>query len=42
MFTGQMCDLLFLFIVCPAGWRPGSDTIVPDVQKSKEFFSKQN
>uniref|UniRef100_A0A4W5PND9 thioredoxin-dependent peroxiredoxin n=1 Tax=Hucho hucho TaxID=62062 RepID=A0A4W5PND9_9TELE len=28
--------------VCPAGWRPGSDTIVPDVQKSKEFFSKQN
>ncbi|KAG9335936.1 hypothetical protein JZ751_003493 [Albula glossodonta] len=28
--------------VCPAGWRPGSDTIVPDVQKSKEYFSKQN
>ncbi|XP_029621109.1 peroxiredoxin-like [Salmo trutta] len=28
--------------VCPAGWRPGRDTIVPDVQKSKEFFSKQN
>ncbi|KAG7459523.1 hypothetical protein MATL_G00211480 [Megalops atlanticus] len=28
--------------VCPAGWKPGSDTIVPDVQKSKEFFSKQN
>jgi len=27
--------------VCPAGWKPGSDTIVPDVQKSKEFFSKQ-
>ncbi|KAJ8001753.1 hypothetical protein DPEC_G00172710 [Dallia pectoralis] len=27
--------------VCPAGWTPGSDTIVPDVQKSKEFFSKQ-
>ncbi|KAJ8404140.1 hypothetical protein AAFF_G00339130 [Aldrovandia affinis] len=26
--------------VCPAGWRPGSDTIVPDIQKSKEFFSK--
>uniref|UniRef100_A0A4W5LU22 Peroxiredoxin-1 n=1 Tax=Hucho hucho TaxID=62062 RepID=A0A4W5LU22_9TELE len=25
-----------------AGWRPGSDTVVPDVQKSKEFFSKQN
>ncbi|XP_055796749.1 peroxiredoxin-1-like [Salvelinus fontinalis] len=28
--------------VCPAGWRPGRDTIVPDSQKSKEFFSKQN
>ncbi|XP_063061792.1 peroxiredoxin-2 [Engraulis encrasicolus] len=27
--------------VCPAGWKPGSDTIVPDVQKSKEFFAKQ-
>uniref|UniRef100_A0A8D0CFE9 thioredoxin-dependent peroxiredoxin n=1 Tax=Scleropages formosus TaxID=113540 RepID=A0A8D0CFE9_SCLFO len=28
--------------VCPAGWKPGKDTIIPDVQKSKEFFSKQN
>ncbi|XP_029491027.1 peroxiredoxin-2-like [Oncorhynchus nerka] len=28
--------------VCPAGRRPGRDTIVPDIQKSKEFFSKQN
>uniref|UniRef100_A0A8C6R7S9 Peroxiredoxin-1 n=1 Tax=Nannospalax galili TaxID=1026970 RepID=A0A8C6R7S9_NANGA len=28
--------------VCPAGWKPGSDTIKPDVQKSKEYFSKQN
>ncbi|XP_044158035.1 peroxiredoxin-1 [Bufo gargarizans] len=27
--------------VCPAGWKPGSDTIKPDVQKSKEYFSKQ-
>ncbi|XP_038269932.1 peroxiredoxin-1 [Dermochelys coriacea] len=27
--------------VCPAGWKPGSETIKPDVQKSKEFFSKQ-
>nr|XP_056700321.1 peroxiredoxin-1 [Euleptes europaea] len=26
--------------VCPAGWQPGSDTIKPDVQKSKEYFSK--
>ncbi|KAM5319555.1 LOW QUALITY PROTEIN: protein MFI [Glossophaga mutica] len=27
--------------VCPAGWKPGSDAIRPDVQKSKEYFSKQ-
>ncbi|CAL8388663.1 unnamed protein product [Arctogadus glacialis] len=27
--------------VCPAGWQPGHDTIVPDIKKSKEFFSKQ-
>uniref|UniRef100_A0A7N8YL33 thioredoxin-dependent peroxiredoxin n=1 Tax=Mastacembelus armatus TaxID=205130 RepID=A0A7N8YL33_9TELE len=26
--------------VCPAGWKPGSATIIPDVEKSKEFFSK--
>lgn len=24
--------------VCPAGWNPGSDTIKPDVQGSKEYF----
>lgn len=30
-----------IFSVCPAGWKPGSDTIKPDVQKSKDFFSKQ-
>ncbi|KAK6302833.1 peroxiredoxin-1-like isoform X2 [Coregonus clupeaformis] len=28
--------------VCPAGWKPGSDTIKPDIQKSKDFFSKQH
>ncbi|CAD7668921.1 unnamed protein product [Nyctereutes procyonoides] len=27
--------------LCPAGLKPGSDTIKPDVQKSKEYFSKQ-
>ncbi|XP_002733057.1 peroxiredoxin-like [Saccoglossus kowalevskii] len=27
--------------VCPAGWKPGDDTIKPDVAKSKEYFSKQ-
>nr|AAU84951.1 thioredoxin peroxidase [Branchiostoma belcheri tsingtauense] len=27
--------------VCPAGWKPGADTIKPDVKNSKEYFSKQ-
>ena len=27
--------------VCPAGWKPSSDTIKPDVNKSKGYFSKQ-
>ncbi|XP_029474348.1 peroxiredoxin-1 isoform X2 [Rhinatrema bivittatum] len=26
--------------VCPAGWKPGSDTIKPDVLKSKDYFAK--
>ncbi|KAF6306956.1 peroxiredoxin 2 [Rhinolophus ferrumequinum] len=28
--------------VCPAGWKPGSDTIKPNVYDSKEYFSKHN
>lgn len=33
---------LFVFCaVCPANWKPGSDTIVPDVKKSKSYFGKQ-
>lgn len=27
--------------VCPAGWKPGGETIKPDIQKSKDYFSKQ-
>jgi len=27
--------------VCPANWKPGADTIKPDPEGSKEFFSKQ-
>lgn len=27
--------------VCPAGWKPGHDTIIPDPEKKKEFFKKQ-
>jgi len=28
--------------VCPAGWRPGSDTIVPDPQEKLKYFTKAN
>ena len=28
--------------VCPTGWKPGSDRIKPNVDDSKEYFSKQN
>eukprot|EP00761_Pharyngomonas_kirbyi_P011074 gb/GECH01011098.1/.p1 GENE.gb/GECH01011098.1/~~gb/GECH01011098.1/.p1 ORF type:complete len:196 (+),score=47.88 gb/GECH01011098.1/:1-588(+) len=28
--------------VCPANWTPGSDTIKPGVDSSKEYFKKQN
>merc|ERR1711937_560887 len=27
--------------VCPAGWRPGKDTMKPDPKGSKEYFGKQ-
>jgi len=27
--------------VCPANWKPGADTIKPNIKDSKEFFSKQ-
>lgn len=26
--------------VCPAGWTPGKDTMVPDPEKMKEYFDK--
>lgn len=28
--------------VCPAGWRPGKDTMKPDTKGSKSYFSKAN
>ncbi|XP_041357093.1 peroxiredoxin-like isoform X2 [Gigantopelta aegis] len=28
--------------VCPAGWKPGSDTMKPDPKGSKAYFSKAN
>jgi len=26
--------------VCPAGWRPGSDTIIPNPEEKLKYFSK--
>jgi len=28
--------------VCPAGWKPGADTIKPNVNDSKAYFNKNN
>lgn len=28
--------------VCPAGWKPGSDTIVPNPKEKTKYFSKNN
>nr|XP_033780106.1 peroxiredoxin-2 [Geotrypetes seraphini] len=28
--------------VCPAGWRPGSSTIIPNVRDSKAYFAKEH
>jgi peroxiredoxin (alkyl hydroperoxide reductase subunit C) len=28
--------------VCPAGWKPGGDTIIPDPSKKLQYFDKQN
>ena len=27
--------------VCPAGWKPGKDTIKPSLKESKAYFNKQ-
>uniref|UniRef100_A0A8D8LNL0 thioredoxin-dependent peroxiredoxin n=1 Tax=Cacopsylla melanoneura TaxID=428564 RepID=A0A8D8LNL0_9HEMI len=27
--------------VCPAGWKPGQDTIIPDPEKKKTYFNKK-
>ncbi|EDO28895.1 predicted protein [Nematostella vectensis] len=27
--------------VCPAGWKPGKDTIIPDPTQKKKYFEKQ-
>jgi len=27
--------------VCPAGWQPGADTIIPDPKEKLQYFKKQ-
>ena len=27
--------------VCPAGWKPGKDTIIPDAKDKLKYFQKQ-
>ena len=27
--------------VCPAGWTPGADTIIPDPKEKLQYFKKQ-
>ena len=33
---------LFSNAVCPAGWKPGKETMKPDVKGSKQYFEKAN
>lgn len=28
--------------VCPANWKPGAKTMIPDTKKSKEYFNSVN
>ncbi len=30
--------VFLLFQVCPAGWKPGSDTIIPDPKEKMKYF----
>jgi peroxiredoxin (alkyl hydroperoxide reductase subunit C) len=43
---GKMNEQIFRMIdnfdvlVCPAGWRPGADTIIPNPEEKLKYFSK--
>lgn len=32
--------LINLILVCPAGWHPGADTIIPNPAEKLKYFSK--
>ncbi|OZC07234.1 hypothetical protein X798_05759 [Onchocerca flexuosa] len=36
----SLCQFKGKYVVCPANWKPGSDTIKPEVKESKEYFGK--
>ena len=38
----QLTKNISYFLVCPAGWQKGADTIKPEVKASKEYFEKAN
>lgn len=40
VFAVRFPTTIALLLVCPAGWKPGDDTIKP--KDAKEYFSKQN
>ena len=39
---GALMECVLSVAVCPAGWKPGADTIKPNVSQSKDFFAKKN
>jgi peroxiredoxin (alkyl hydroperoxide reductase subunit C) len=35
-----VCLMRLFILVCPAGWHPGSDTIIPNPEEKLKYFSK--
>ncbi len=33
-------SICFVHLVCPAGWHPGADTIIPNPEEKLKYFSK--
>ena len=40
LFIREIECRLFARLVCPAGWRPGADTIIPNPEEKLKYFSK--
>lgn len=39
-FIYKITKIHSLILVCPAGWRPGADTIIPNPEEKLKYFSK--